>query len=285
MNDAAPAHRPKDPHDFYFSGATPFFVSRYDPRLSYALYVPFQDGRSAAGRPLVVVQHGTGRTAETYRNAMATFAEQHGCVVLTPLFPAGVSGPDDLHGFKFLRAGDLRYDLALLDIVAEVHERFGVDADRFYLHGFSGGGQFTHRFLYFHPERLAGVSVGAPGRVTLLDPDRQWWLGLRDAEREVGAAPKLDQLARVPVQLVVGDQDVETWEIDNPGHANWMAGQEEAGSTRVERLRTLGRTYAEHGIDVRLDIVPGVAHHGPSVLEKVKEFFADLLTRHAEACR
>ncbi|MFC4561059.1 hypothetical protein ACFO4E_04230 [Nocardiopsis mangrovi] len=272
------AERPKDPRGYYFAGATPFFASRYDQRLSYALYVPYRNAApGAAPCPLVVIQHGTGRTAAAYRDAFAGFAEEHGCAVLTPLFPAGIGDPEDLHAFKFLRAGDLRYDLALLDIVEEVGARFNVWTGRFLLHGFSGGGQFTHRFFYLHPDRLAGVSIGAPGRVTLIDPAREWWLGLDGIEEKVGAAPKPELLPEVPVQMVVGEDDVETWEIDNPGGANWMAGQEEAGDTRVERLTTLRRNFEAHGIGVRFDLVPGVAHSGLGVLGAVRDFFGSIL--------
>ncbi|PRY02317.1 PHB depolymerase family esterase [Allonocardiopsis opalescens] len=275
--DRPARHGPKDPQDFYFAGATPFFASRYDQRLSYALYVPQASPPGGGPRPLVVVQHGTGRTAAAYRDAFAGFAERHGATVLAPLFPAGIHAPGDLHAFKFLRAGGLRYDLALLDIVAEVGERFDVRTERFWLHGFSGGGQFTHRFGYLHPDRLAGISIGAPGRVTLIDRDRPWWLGLGGAEQELGDAPRPELLAGVPVQMVVGAEDVETWEITNPGHSNWMPGQEEYGATRIERLRTLRDNFEAHGIAVRFDLVEGVAHDGMGVLGAVWDFFGPLL--------
>ena len=43
------------------------------------------------------------------------------------------------------------------------------------------------------------------------------------------AARYLELLRGVPVQMVVGDRDVETWEINNPGHSNWMDGAERTG--------------------------------------------------------
>jgi dienelactone hydrolase len=266
-----------DPEQFYRTGSTPFFASRADQRFSYACHVPEAHRTTSTPLPLLVVVHGTARTAELYRDALAGFAEEQGCVVLAPLFPAGIGDPEDLHRYKFLADDGLRYDHVLLDMVDEVATRFRVDARRFLLHGFSGGGQFTHRFLYLHPDRLAAASVGAPGRVTMLDPGSPWWIGTADVGDRFGREIDLDALRRVPVQLVVGAQDVETWEINNPGGANWMPGADAAGRTRVERLRALHANHLAHGLNARLDVVPGVGHDGRQVLPVVQEFFAGVL--------
>ncbi|MQA02835.1 MAG: alpha/beta hydrolase [Streptosporangiales bacterium] len=257
------------------------FASRTDQRFSYCLYVPHHRDGDPQRYPLIVIQHGTGRTAGQYRDAMADFCEAHRCVVLAPLFPAGIVDPDDLHNFKFIAYRDIRFDLVLLDMVDQVADRFPVDAGRFLLHGFSGGGQFTHRFLYLHPHRLAAASIGAPGRITELDDGKPWWLGTHGFADRFGAPPDLDAIRQVPVQLVVGAEDVETWEINNPSDTNWMDGVEQTGSTRIERLQTLRRNYEGHGIAVRFDLVDGVAHEGTLVLPTVSAFFADVLATTA----
>jgi hypothetical protein len=77
--------------------------------------------------------------------------------------------------------------------------------------------------------------------------------------------------------MVVGARDVETWEINNPGHSNWMDGAEKAGNTRIERLQTLRRNFEDNGIAVRFDIVPNVAHEPMKVLEPVMDFFHKVL--------
>lgn len=262
---------------FHLRGGTPFFASQYDQRLHYSLYIPRSLGDRAA--PLVVVQHGTARTAARYRDALRAFADTNGVVVLVPLFPAGLMDPDDLHNFKFIEYRGIRFDRALLAIIDEVAERFPVSAERFYLHGFSGGGQFVHRFYYLHPHRLAGVSIGAPGRITELDDALPWWLGTGGMEERFGVSVDREALRRVPVHMVVGADDTETWEINNPGESNWMDGAEKTGSTRVERLRTLERSLTSEGISVRFDLVPDVGHRGTLVLPAVEAFFAELIRR------
>lgn len=273
----------KDPTRFYSTGATTIFAAQSDQRLSYCLYVPSAHEQSTARLPLIVIMHGTGRTAVAYRDAFAEFAERHRCVVLAPLFPAGLLDPDDLHNFKFLSYRGIRFDTALLDIVDEVAQRYRILADRFLLHGFSGGGQFVHRFFYLHADRLAGLSVGAPGRVTLIDFEQPWWLGLQDVRNIFGIDVNPTLLRTVPVQMVIGDRDVETWEINNVGDSNWMPGADAVGRTRLERLRSLRDNWSAHGIAVQMDLVPDAGHDGLLMVSTVQRFFAKTLSQMSGA--
>lgn len=189
-------------------------------------------------------------------------------------------GDDNRDGYKYIAEGPLRYDLTLLAIVDEVRITYHLTpSPRFALFGFSGGGHFAHRFLLLHPHRLWAVAIGAPGSVTRLDPHRDWWVGTRDFEARFGGIPlDVDAMARVPVQMVVGQADLDTGEITHrPGERYWMPGANEAGRTRPERLMSLRRSFEEAGIQVRFDLVPGMAHDGLRGLEIAKDFFAEIL--------
>lgn len=270
--------RPLDGTEYYEYGATSLFACRHDQRFSYCLYVPSIYGRDADARhPLAVVVHGTDRTAQRYRDEFADFAEETGCVVLAPLFPGGIIEPRELHDYKFVRFRNIRFDQVLLGIVDEVSQRYRISSDRFLLHGFSGGGQFAHRFFYLHPDRLLGVSIGAPGHITLLDPTRDWWVGTRNFEERFGMPLDAEKLRRVHVQMVIGGEDNETWEINDKESRLWMEGADAAGETRIERLNALRDNYESHGIRVRHDVVPGIAHNGFAVLEPVTAFFSEVL--------
>lgn len=265
---------------YYELGATSLFASRSDQRFSYCLYVPSDyDEEGETSYPLAVVVHGTTRTAQRYRDEFAEFGERHGCVVLAPLFPCGIVEPGDLDNYKRIKYRDIRFDLVLLDVVEEVAERYRIESQRFLLHGFSGGGHFAHRFFYLHPDRLLGVSIGAPGMITLIDPERPWWLGTRDLEEQFGVSLRLEQMRDVPVQMIVGGEDTATWEINNRDSPGWMEGADATGRTRLERLAALRDNYTRAGISVQHDIVPGVAHDGYKLLEPVRSFFATTLAR------
>ncbi len=271
---------------YYERGETAMFASRFDQRFSYCMYVPEAYEESEATYPILVAIHGSGRGAQRYRTEFSTFAEEHHCLVLAPLFPCGIIEPGEGDNYKFIKYHDIRFDRVLLAMLDEVAERYRVDMTRLLIHGFSGGGQFVHRFLYLHPRRIAAASIGAPGRITLLDDKLPWWLGTRDFIAEFGTAPDLDALRKVAVQMIVGAEDKDTWEITmTPESRRWMPGANDAGATRIERLTTLRDNFVRKGIAVRLDVVPGVAHEGvnPALFRRVTDFLAEALRRAARA--
>lgn len=266
---------------FYHYGATTLFAAQVDQRLGYCLYVPEAYADDSADRyPVVVVVHATDRTAQGYRDAFAGFAERHGVIVVAPLFPAGIDAEGDLEGYKLIVPGGLRYDLALLGILDEVASLYRADVERVLLHGFSGGGHFAHRFLYLHPRRLAAVSIGAPGLVTLLDRTRPWWTGVADLEALFGRPLDPEAMRRVPVQTVIGADDTETWEITiPPGSPLWLEGANDAGRTRLDRIAALADSLERAGLTVRRDVVEGVPHLGYPLVPAVEAFFAEVLAR------
>jgi poly(3-hydroxybutyrate) depolymerase len=106
--------------------------------------------------------HGTARTwTAIYEEELISFADRTPCAILAPLFPASLNGPNDLDSYKKLHSPSLRSNLALLSVLDEIAPRWPeIRTDKIFMVGFSGGGQFPHRFLYLYPERLAAVGVG-----------------------------------------------------------------------------------------------------------------------------
>ncbi|GCA50034.1 hypothetical protein KGO5_02480 [Sinorhizobium sp. KGO-5] len=262
----------------YDYGQTAIFASQVDPRLHMLLYVPptAADGRKL---DLLVAVHGTGRTsAIDFRDGFAEFGLYNDCAILCPIFPVGVRGDGARSGYKFIEEGEIRYDRVVLAMVEEVATKYGQDWSTFAMFGFSGGGHFTHRFAILHPEKLWAASIGAPGSVTLLDPTRDWWVGIRDLEARFGRPFQQQELAKIPVQMVVGDADLETWEITHqPGGRYYMEGANDAGATRPERLAALAKSFRDAGVNVSFERVPGVSHDRIKVLGHVKAFLAKVL--------
>lgn len=280
----SPSVAPDRGRRLYEYGKTTVMASRADARFSYCLYVP--EGLADGGPPadIVVAMHGTGRTFTAYRDGFAAFGRWNHCIVVCPLFPVGVLGDGNRSGFKYIAEGELRYDELLLAIVDEVRDRYGVEERRFALFGYSGGGHFAHRFFMLRPQRLWAVSVGAPGSVTLLDDQRDWWVGVRDVEARFGLDLDLAAMRQVPVQVVVGAADLETWEITHhEGGRYWMPGANDAGSTRPERAQALARSLRAHGVEVRLDIVPNMAHDGLRAVPRAEAFLKHVLERRRSA--
>ncbi|GAA1579206.1 hypothetical protein GCM10009789_36130 [Kribbella sancticallisti] len=245
-------------------------MTSYDDRFSYSLYVP------RVYSTLAVVVHGTDRDVLGYRDAFAGFAEENDCMILAPLFPADVPDPD---GYKYLCRGQIRYDEILLGMVDEVAGRYDIATERFLLFGFSGGGHFTHRFLYLHPDRLLAASIGAPGAVTLLDGARPWPAGIADTADCLGHKIDPAAVAAIAVQLVVGEKDLSTDGIATDArHPAWIAGVNDAGVPRPARLHALRESLEHHGAQVRYDLVPEAAHDAPAIFPVVQAFFSDILS-------
>ncbi|MBN8190287.1 alpha/beta hydrolase [Salipiger thiooxidans] len=267
---------------FYDFGRTAVQVCRADPRFSYCAYVPESYDESSDRRyRLIVAVHGTRRDNAVCRDAFIDLAERHQMIVLAPLFPGGITGPRELGSYKKLRdpkTDGPDYDTLLLAMIQEIGEIYRLDAKRFCLFGFSGGAHFAHRFLYSHPDRLTAVSIAAPGIVTLLDDQADWPAGIRNMSELFGAEVDVEALRRVSVHLVVGADDLDTWEIAiPPGHAWWQPAFDTHGPTRIDRLRLLDLSLRSHGVEVRFDIVPSAQHQQDHLLPAAKAFFSNQL--------
>ncbi len=263
----------------FSAGKTTVFSSKSDPRIAYCLFVP---PPSASGKKpgLVVTIHGTGRNFMEYRDAFSAFGAANNMVVLAPLFPAGLRGDGNIDGYKYLIEDDIRYDLELLSLIDAVAEDTGCRADQFMIFGFSGGAHFVHRFLLVHPSRVSAAAIGAPGQVTLLDPEADWWVGVRDMQAQFGHPMDLDALRKVPVHLVIGGDDTETWEITHaPNSRYWRAEAARSGANRLERIKSLQRSLEAEGVKVRLDVIPGVKHESKAAMPLVQDFFASVLRK------
>ncbi|KAB2352287.1 alpha/beta hydrolase [Actinomadura rudentiformis] len=250
---------------------TPFFVAPNEPRCSYCVYVP-TGWTPETELSVMVAVHGTGRNIGALREAFIPFAERHDLIVVTPLFPVGIDDPDDVHDYKLLDAHGIRFDLVLLDILEQVRLRWNAHVGTVLLCGHSGGGQFAHRFLYLHPDRVAAVAVSAPGSVTVLDHSLAWPEGIGDTRQRFGITVDPGAAARVPVLLVIGGDDDGRADLAAMGHP---------GHSRPEELDRLAESLTRHGTAVRKVVVPKAGHNAAATRPPIVDFFADLLAGNA----
>lgn len=254
---------------------------RKDQRFSYYLYFPkdFHPVKKPAENLLVVI-HGTFRDAQSTMGSFVDFANKTNTVVLAPLFPTGIEDSEDIHNYKFIKFHDIRFDEVVLDMIDEVEETFHFNPKRIMLYGFSGGGQFAHRFLYLHPDILHSVVIGSPGRITYLDPEEDWYAGIRDFEEQFGKPLNFEALKKPKILLFVGGDDTESIDMSGDESANDAA--DKFGSNRLERLEALYNNYKEHDMDVSFEVVPGVAHEEEKVTAVAAGFFAQTILEEEE---
>lgn len=253
------------------TGKTPFYACTDDQRFSFSLYVPTSHSFDADSPrlPLLVALHGTRRQTGGYLTNLKEFSEEHRIVILTPLFPAGIIDPTDVHNYKNLLYNGIRFDLVLLSMLTQAATIWRIDTERFFLHGFSGGGQFAHRFLYLHPTRLRGVSIGAPGSITQPTATHAWPKGLSDTFSVFKVEPDFAAIADVPVQLLVGEKDTD---------AGMLSADAIAGPHRVARATYLHTALKDRGVASELSVVPKVGHDALKCLPAVEAWLAPLLS-------
>lgn len=237
-------------------------ISAAHPDERYLLYVPALHNGNVARRLLVVV-HGYTRKALSYVEQFVGFADRHEYILLAPVFSA-------TKRYQVLGiGGSARSDLRLLDLVDEVADQHGLDAERFDLFGYSGGGQFAHRFLYVHPGRLGSVVVGAPGTVTVPSSRYPWPMGVANLSEQADAAFELEAIRRARIMLIVGEDDLGLDDLNQSERAMRF------GATRLGRARTLHAAWQVAGIPHEYVEVPGVGHGlGETLLAPVYRFLA-----------
>ncbi len=191
----------------------------------YFLYVPTN---VASHPPLFVTVHGISRNAREHARLFAPFADRYGVVVLAPLFPAQTYGDYQRLG----RKDDAEHAGRVLEaMVDEVGGLTGAKTERFFLFGFSGGGQFAHRYAMAHPERVGAYAVGAAGWYTFPDLQLSYPRGLKPSK----SMPELQMVPQrflaISATVLVGERDTR------PGTAlrktSKLDGQQ--GESRLER--------------------------------------------------
>jgi pimeloyl-ACP methyl ester carboxylesterase len=152
---------------------------------------------------VIVSVHGISLNAAEHMVRMRTAADKVGAVIIAPWF-------DRVHfrGYQRLlcQDGQTRADLALIAMLEDAAATLGVEVERCYLSGFSGGGQFAHRFAAFHADRVAGCVTSAAGWYTFPDFERPYPQGLAPGSGPAGL--ELHPAARqVPMHVLVGSLD------------------------------------------------------------------------------
>lgn len=167
----------------------------------YYFYVPH---RPQADR-IVVAIHGIGRGAREQAELLAPMAETFGAVLIAPLFDA-----DRFADYQRLgRAGHgERADHALERIVADAQRALRVEFGPFALFGYSGGGQFAHRYALAHPTHVSRLVVAAPGWFTAPDPDEPFPYGTGACRALPDLRFDLDRFLRIPALVVASRRDL-----------------------------------------------------------------------------
>ena len=195
------------------------------PDLGFFVYVP---ARLARQPRMFITVHGISRNAREHARRYAPLAEEYGVVLVAPEFPA--KRFPDYQRLGRANRGD-RADRVLDRVIAEATRLTGARGDKVYLFGYSGGGQFVHRYAMAYPERVAGYVVGAAGWYTFPDPALPYPRGIKPSSDLPDVSFEPARFLVVPGAVVVGERDV------HPGTALRKSEpvEDQQGASRFER--------------------------------------------------
>lgn len=228
-----------------------------DPEQHYYLYLPGTVDLARA--PVLVTVHGISRNAHTHVRCYAGLAEQRSVIVVAPRFDKQ-RFPDYQ---RLGRAGrGERADRMLDRILAEVGRATGARTDRLHLFGYSGGGQFVHRYAMAYPERVAAMAIGAAGWYTFPDPERRYPYGIKPSPALPDVHVDIGRFLRIPAWVLVGeDDDVRDAALRQSDRLDRRQGATrfERGRRWVEAMNAAARArgLAAH---YRFIVLPGADH-------------------------
>lgn len=203
-----------------------------DPEQRYYLYLPATVDLTRAN--ILVTVHGISRNARTHVRRYAALAEQRGVIVVAPRF--GKKRYPDYQRLGRAGRGE-RADRMLDRILAEVARATGARTDRLHLFGYSGGGQFVHRYAMVYPERVAAVAIGAAGWYTFPDPEQRYPYGIKPSPTLPDLQFDAARFLRIPAWVLVGEED----DVRDAALRQSDRVDRRQGATRLER----GRRWVE----------------------------------------
>ncbi len=230
-----------------------------DPRQQYFLYQP---PRTGAGARVLVVVHGISRNAEEHAHRFKRLAKQYGIVLIAPLFPKATF-PDYQRLGRSGKGG--RPDRLLRAILDEVNDLTGADVSRVYLFGYSGGGQFVHRYAMAYADQVAAVAVGAAGWYTFPDLAARFPRGLKTRSKWLKSHLKPEAFLKVPMAAFVGERDVRRGS-ERPELKQSVKVDAQQGLTRLERgrhwIEAMRAAAAAHGLTTayQYEVLPHASH-------------------------
>jgi pimeloyl-ACP methyl ester carboxylesterase len=198
---------------------------RSDSKQEYFLYVP---PSAAVNARVFVTVHGISRNAEEHIRRFKQFANEYGVVVVSPLF-----SEDRYPDYQTLgvTGRGQRADIALQKIIAEIGTLRGTDIRQIYLFGYSGGGQFVHRYAMAYPRQVAAVAIGAAGWYTFPDPAVKFPRGLKLKSPDAAIQFTPEEFLQIPMAVFVGERDGRSAGILRCGRRV----DTQQGLTRIER--------------------------------------------------
>lgn len=224
--------------------------------LEYLMYVP--STRDDNSRILYSV-HGISRNAEDHIYGFISQAERFGSIIIAPLFKK-----TDFPRYQQLGTSknEARADMAFDQILQDAHEQLHITPAPMHMFGFSGGGQFVHRYAMFYPKRVARMVLAAPGWYSFPDPEKRYPYGIKSSRTWPSLKFAMEKFLEIPTLVLVGEEDdIRDADLNKAREIDSFQGfnRIERAERWVASAKAIGRSY-DIGTDFRLQYVPNATH-------------------------
>ena len=167
----------------------------------YYIFLP----KTISSAPKILVSvHGITRNATEHCMRFSKSFALDDTILIVPLFTK-----ERFKHFQKLRAdaNGLRPSKALNIVLEDVEKRLGYSTQKFILSGYSGGGQFAHRYAMLYPERIEKLVLMAPGWYTFPDATIPYPEGVKPGGEFADLQLYPKGLLSFPIEVIIGEQD------------------------------------------------------------------------------
>lgn len=257
----------------------------FDDGQLYYVYVPFNILTDPRNGKLLISVHGYNgrkddqigrkrvkRAAERWTH----LADSNGWVVISPHFDQKRFNND----YQRLNILGIRSDVRLNRIITGIERKLaGLRTDKLLFFGFSGGGQFVHRYAAFNPSRIERAVVAAAGWYLWPDATLPYPIGTEQNSLKHLPKPQLLKLCHLNLLILVGEHDAEqgSYRHEFNGH-NLTVLQGEGRRLRAENWTASLKKFSKLGdkdFKIALKIVPNTGH---SISKRLKKMAGKYLT-------
>jgi len=225
-------------------------------QMEYFFYIP----ESYAGDGKVFFSiHGISRNAEEHVQGFTAQAERYGTIVIAPLFLR-----ENFPRYQQLGTSvqQERADMAFDHVLQDAHEWLSVPLSPMHIFGFSGGGQFVHRYALFYPKRVARMVLAASGWYTFPDPDRKYPYGLKSTRDWPRLSFNLEKFLSIPILILSGEEDdLRERDLNRVREIDCFQGlnRVERAQRWINSIKNMARAY-DISSDFQLEMVPNASH-------------------------
>ena len=272
------------PTTFLKYGNGKFAFNQYAPLTDKPInvysYLPVEGAKDL---PLIFVMHGSSRSVVNNCGYWSESARQYNFIVICPEFneidfPGSANYQNGMMYVNNQFADSTKWTYNLIEEIFSYLKKNDVTTyDTYGVYGFSGGGQFVHRYaLFTDPKRASFIIPGASGWYTLPNYSESYPYGLNNSPF---IESNLSGKFQLSITILVGENDTDP----NDSSLRKTSQAMRQGSHRYERAKyffdAAKNKADELGVEFnwKLETVSNVGHSSSEVAPIAAELFYNSL--------